>query len=63
MLRLLKMPRLLRLGRLFKYIERFKYAGYEDSQIHISDIILIAHWVGCAFFFIMNMNDVDGRGT
>ena len=63
MLRLLKMPRLLRLGRLFKYIERFKYAGFMKIVRFILGIILIAHWVGCAFFFIMNMNDVDGRGT
>ena len=63
MLRLLKMPRLLRLGRLFKYIERFKYAGFMKIARFILGIILIAHWVGCAFFFIMNMNDVDGRGT
>jgi hyperpolarization activated cyclic nucleotide-gated potassium channel 2 len=61
--RLLKMPRLLRLGRLFKYIERFKYAGFMKIIRFILGIILIAHWVGCAFYFIMNLQDIDGRGT
>tara|TARA_A100001015_G_scaffold110070_1_gene122148 strand:+ start:2089 stop:4314 length:2226 start_codon:yes stop_codon:yes gene_type:complete len=63
MLRLLKMPRLLRLGRLFKYIERFKYAGSMKIIRFILGIVLIAHWVGCAFYFIMNLQDIDGRGT
>jgi len=63
LLRLLKLPRLLRLGRIFKYIERFKYAGAMKILRFILGIIMIAHWVGCAFFFIMNLEGELGRGT
>lgn len=63
LLRLLKLPRLLRLGRIFKYMERFKYAGAMKIVRFILGIIMIAHWVGCTFFFIMYLEGEDGRGT
>jgi hypothetical protein len=56
-LRLLKLPRLLRLGRLLKFLARFKYAGAMKIVKFILMLILVAHWVGCGFFFIIGLED------
>ena len=63
MLRLLKLPRLLRLGRLLKFLQRFKYAGAMKIAKFIFMFVLIAHWTGCIFFFIMNLENEYGYGT
>ena len=62
-LRLLKLPRLLRLGRLLKFLARFKYAGAIKIIKFIFMLILIAHWCGCFFFFIMVIEDEYGHNT
>ena len=62
-LRLLKLPRLLRLGRLLKFLARFKYAGAMKIVKFILMLILVAHWVGCAFFFIIGLEDEWGANT
>ena len=62
-LRLLKLPRLLRLGRLLKFLARFKYAGAVKILKFVFALVLVAHWVGCAFFFIMGLEHAQGRGT
>ena len=62
-LRLLKLPRLLRLGRLLKFLARFKYAGAMKILKFILMLILVAHWVGCAFFFIIGLEDEWGANT
>ena len=63
LLRLLKLPRLLRLGRLLKFLARFKYAGAMKILKFIFMLILVAHWVGCFFFFLMGIQSSTGRGT
>ena len=63
LLRLLKLPRLLRLGRLLKFLARFKYAGALKILKFIFMLILVAHWVGCFFFFLMGLQSPSGRGT
>ena len=63
LLRLLKLPRLLRLGRLLKFLARFKYAGAMKIVKFILMLVLVAHWVGCFFFFLMGLESPDGKGT
>jgi hypothetical protein len=62
-LRLLKLPRLLRLGRLLKFLARFKYAGVMKILKFILLLVLVAHWVGCAFFFIIGLENEYGYNT
>ena len=62
-LRLFKLPRLLRIGRLLKYLARFKYAGAIKILKFVFMLILIAHWSGCFFFFLMQIESEYGHGT
>jgi CRP-like cAMP-binding protein len=62
-LRLLKLPRLLRLGRLLKFLARFKYAGAVKILKFIFMLILVAHWTGCFFFFLCQIEDEYGHST
>ena len=63
MLRLLKLPRMLRLGRLFKYLARLKYAGAMKIVRFIFSLVIVAHWTGCLFFFLCNIENEFGYGT
>ena len=63
LLRLLKLPRLLRLGRLLKFLARFKYAGAMKIVKFILLLILVGHWTGCVFFFILNLENQYGYDT
>ena len=62
-LKLFKLPRLLRLGRLLKFLARFKYAGAVKILKFVFLLILVAHWTGCFFFFIMQIEDEWGHST
>ena len=63
LLRLLKLPRLLRLGRLLKFLERFKYAGAMKIFKFIMLLVLVGHWTGCVFFFLLNLENEYGYNT
>ena len=63
LLRLLKLPRLLRLGRLLKFLARFKYAGAMKILKFVLLLILVGHWTGCVFFFILNLENQFGYDT
>ena len=63
LLRLLKLPRLLRLGRLLKFLARFKYAGAMKILKFVLLLILVGHWTGCVFFFILNLENQFGYNT
>ena len=63
LLRLLKLPRLLRLGRLLKFLARFKYAGAMKILKFILLLILVGHWTGCVFFFLLNLENQYGYNT
>ena len=63
LLRLLKLPRLLRLGRLLKFLARFKYAGAVKIVKFVFMLVLIAHWSGCFFFFLMQLENEYGHST
>ena len=63
LLRLLKLPRLLRLGRLLKFLARFKYAGAMKIVKFIMLLVLVGHWTGCVFFFLLNLENEYGYNT
>lgn len=63
--RVLKIPRIFKLAALFKYLNSisFEYANTVKISKFIFMLLLIAHWTGCIFFFIMGMENQYGAGT
>ena len=54
LLNLLKTPRLLRVGRIMKYLENARYANFIRIMRLYVILFMVAHWVGCFYFFILN---------
>ena len=64
--RALKLPRVMRLAKLFKFLNKlskFQYANTVKIMKFIFMIMLVAHWTGCLFFFLMHMENQFGYGT
>ena len=59
LVRALKLPRLLRLGKVFKYLNRFKYAQAWKIIRLLMIMIISAHWIGCLFFFVCELQMAD----
>lgn len=60
--RALKLPRLLRLGKVFKYLNRFKYAQAWKIIRLLMIMIISAHWTGCLYFFLCEVQSQEGDG-
>jgi hypothetical protein len=63
LLRILKVPRLLRMGRLFKMLDQGQGAGIWRMLQTVFGLILLAHWCGCLFFFICQIERNNSEQT